>query len=790
MGTQDSPIYIENEWSIRENRFDPVQIVTTGSNFMTGNGYLGYRGTFPDWGADQSVGCIVSDTYDNADGRWTELCNVPNALFCLLRSEDTSISLFDVSGRTGRSSCSAPPSSVSPCISNYYLSLNFRYGRTVGGFSWRDPEGRMFRVSFERFASYRNLHAVLQRIRIVSEKEGPMEIQTGIDGILWNLNGDHLHSFSASEKQGILAVESATSERDLPIAVAQGIKLSGAVSKTLISLKNPKTAMRTITADLQANEELLIEQVMSVYSGKDVQNPRAAAIELARDISGTGYDREAENSARIWDGMWNNYDIVIDSSDDTQALLHYNIYHNIIASPVHTDHLPIGARGLSCQAYQGAAFWDQEIFNLPMFLHTYPQAARNILTYRYKTLAGAKRKARRLGYDGAYYAWISGDSGDELCPDYFFKDVLTGRKIRNHFNDWQIHISMDIAYTVRQYFHATGDWDFIREAGAEILFEIANFIASRAHFRKDKNRYEFIRVLGPDEYHENADNNIFTNYQAKWSISAALEIYARIQTEEPQLLEKLQGRTDLSKERICLWEEMADLIYIPQPDPETRLIEQFDGYFQLEDIRPRQLEQRLLNPDEYWGWPNGIAFETQVIKQADVLQLFCLHPDLYDLETMKANYLYYEPRTHHRSSLSPAVHSIVAARIGFAEEAYRYFQKSLTIDLFNTNPPASGGTFIGGIHTAACGIAWQIVVSGFAGVETGKEGIICRPRLPSEWNRIQFTYMYRSQNLRFTMTENLTRIESLYSNTESVPVKMKGKLIRLEPGEVYEIPQE
>ena len=100
--------------------------------------------------------------------------------------------------------------------------------------------------------------------------------------------------------------------------------------------------------------------------------------------------------------------------------------------------------------------------------------------YRWRTLDGARRKARRLGYEGAFYAWISGDTGDELCPDFFFVDVLTGRPIRNHFNVWQIHISPDIAHAVWRYWDATGDLDFLAEHGAEIVFEVARFLRSRA----------------------------------------------------------------------------------------------------------------------------------------------------------------------------------------------------------------------------------------------------------------------------------------------------------------------
>jgi kojibiose phosphorylase len=231
---------------------------------------------------------------------------------------------------------------------------------------------------------------------------------------------------------------------------------------------------------------------------------------------------------------------------------------------------------------------------------------------------------------------------------------------------------------------------------------------------------------------------------------------------------------------------MAERMYIPPPDEESGLIEQFDGYFDLEDTTPDKLKERLKDPGEYWGWPNGIAFETQVIKQADVVQLFCLHPDHYSRETIQANYDYYEPRTQHRSSLSPAVHSIVAARIDRRRQAYSYFLTSCTIDLYNTNPPVSGGTFIGGIHTAACGIAWQMVVFGFAGFRTEEGSIRFEPNMPEEWNSVDFSLIYHNQEIIVHLDQEKLKLQSSGDNCGRVEVRLGEKSFTLQPGEELE----
>ena len=433
---------------------------------------------------------------------------------------------------------------------------------------------------------------------------------------------------------------------------------------------------------------------MIVTHSNNSANPYKKAEEIFKEIK--DYDTLLTSHLKMWEELWNDVDVKITGNEVDQVGYRFNTYHAIIATPTHKP-LPIGARGLSCQAYQGAAFWDQEIFNTPMFLYTKPEIAKSILTYRYQTIDGAKRKAKKHGYEGAFYAWISGKTGDELCPDFFFKDVITKRNIRNHFNLWQIHISPDIAYTVDKYYQVTKDIDFIEKYGAEMVFEIARFLASRVDYKPRRKRHEIIRVQGPDEYHENVDNNLFTNVQTKFALDIALKYLKNV---DAKVISKLKVKLDLSDEEIELWKDISQRLYISKPNNEG-LLEQFDGYFDLESIVPaKEITKRLIDPEEYYGWPNGIAVFTQVLKQADIIQLFHLHPERYSKEIIKNNFEYYEPRTLHFSSLSPSIHSIVASQIGNIEEGYRYFRKSLMIDLLNTNEAVSGGTFIGGMNTA------------------------------------------------------------------------------------------
>jgi 1,2-alpha-glucosylglycerol phosphorylase len=736
--------YTTTGWDICEKTFTPEHLISRGSNFLTGNGYLGYRGTFPDWRRDQYVGCFVSGTYDNADGKWTELSNAPNALYTNLEVNGKSLPLS-----------TNPPA---PFKHKYYSRLNLQNGLLEMQNYCKTEEGAALEIRAERFASYDDLHIIPMRFQVKALSALELTVSTGIDGNVWDLNGIHIPDLQLQAHLNFISAKGRTVQSGLTLVVYEGHSISGVEPQQAETVSQGQTALRKYTFSLKPGDEIMIDKLMTVCSSFDGNNPEATAFKSLEQALDKGYECLLEEHQPHWNKIWKNIDIKITGDLFSQALLRFNLYHAIICAPLHSDSLPIGARGLSCQAYQGAAFWDQEIYNLPMLTWTMPDAARRILTYRYKTLGGALRKAKALGYSGAFYAWVSGMTGDELCPSFFFEDVLTGRKIRNHFNDWQIHISPDIVYAIWQYYQVTGDWSFIEEYGAEIIFEVARFLHSHAFYKKDRDRFELIRLLGPDEYHENVDNNAYTNYLAKFSLRTALVIEEKLKKEMPSSHEQLSEKLKLTETDFANWREMAAKIYLPQPDPSTGLIEQFDGYFTLEDTTPADLQKRLLDKNEYWGWPNGVAVHTQVTKQADVLQLFVLN-NCFSLNTLEANYRYYEPRCQHGSSLSASVHAIIAARTGRIEEAFNYFKHSCLVDLSATAKAESGGTFIGGIHTAACGAAWQIVMLGFLGMEYNKGRLTFKPNLPEAWQEVTFKLCIGGRQKAFKATR--TGVEEL-----------------------------
>lgn len=745
-------------WSVVTDQLRPDDVVVSATNHLTGNGYLGYRGTMPEWEADATVACTVTDTWDNADGKWTELCTVPNALWA--RWEHGTGPIRVAHDRPLEAGASLEQ------------RLDTRHGVFRRAFA--PANGPVASLVDERFASMARRHLVAQRQELDAEPGARLTVTTGIDGRVWSLNGDHFGHVEASEDGDVLQMTVTTREHGLPIIVAHGYALRGAEVAGARVEADHRRLVRVIELVVGGDGRIVLEQFMAVHSGNDVADPHAASVGLARTAAQGGWDAELAAHVVAWERLWRRVDVRIDGDDVAQGLLRFNTYHSVIATPMHADHLPIGARGLSCQAYQGAAFWDQEVFNLPMWVHTVPEVARQLLGYRHHTLDGARRKAAGLGYRGAYYAWISGATGDELCPDFFFVDVLSGRPIRNHFNDWQMHVSPDIVVALDGYVRATGDRGLLADGGAEIVFEVARFLTSFVHWLPTDERFHFVRLLGPDEYHENVDDDVFTVEQSRVALSLACRLWDEMGESDAALRTELADRLGIDVDEHRRWEEVLARLVEVEPDPASGLIEQFRGYFALEDVDPDLLRERLQHPDEYWGWPNGVAVHTQVLKQPDVVQLFVCQPERYPREVVEANFDYYLPRTQHGSSLSRPMHALVAARLGRLDEAYALFVAGASVDLLADHHPSPGGTFIGGIHIAAAGAAWQVAVLGFGGVHIRDTHVEVSPRLPGGWEALRFGLHVRGSWLEVDARPDLVVVTGAADNPGPVAVDVDG----------------
>jgi trehalose/maltose hydrolase-like predicted phosphorylase len=371
---------------------------------------------------------------------------------------------------------------------------------------------------------------------------------------------------------------------------------------------------------------------------------------------------------------------------------------------------------------------------LPFFILTYPEAARALVMYRYHTLAAARAKAARLGYRGALYAWESADSGEEATPPFVV--APDGEIIRILTGEQEQHISGDVAFGVWNYWPATGDDRFLVEAGAEILIETARFWATRAE-REEDGRYHIHGVIGPDEYHETVDDNAYTNGLAQWNLEVAAEIASLLAERWPGQWQALSRRLGLGSDESRRWQQIAHDFYTGF-DEKTGLFEQFRGYFTLDDIDLAAFVPRTAPMDVLLGRER--IQRSKIIKQADVVMLVYLLWDRMPPAVRQANFEYYEPRCGHGSSLSPAIHALVAARLGDTTLAEHYFRQAAEIDLADNMGNAAGG-----VHAGALGGLWQAVVFGFAGLRLGGERPEHGANLPPGWRSLSMRFQWRGR---------------------------------------------
>lgn len=700
-------------------------LTQNGNRFLIGNGYLGCRGALEEHGANEKAGCVLNGVYDQAAGKWREPVNAPNGLFTRIEGPTE--------------------------VVTHEQALDLRHGLMTRRSLLRTKDGKVH-VTSRRFASLDNPHLLCLEYTLSADERVLLTVETGIDTVVWDINGPHftVEDVTISGRDGMVVVR--TQESGVMIAVAEAICFSEPPELT--------GGSRFYSIKLEPGESRTLRKYVAVFTSLDVTDPAVSSRETCDEAANIGFDTLLEAHKSRWEEIWDNCDVLIHGDDEAQFALRYSLYQLNLAAPRHSERVSIPARGLSGQVYKGAVFWDTEIFMTPVFALTEPAVARNLILYRHNTLGGARRKAADYGFRGAFYAWESQETGDDACTLFNVTDVFTGRPMRTYFRDKQIHISADIVHAIKNYLDVSGDRSVLAAGAAEVAAECARFLYSYAVFKPERGRFELQDVTGPDEYHERVHNNAYTNRMAKAACVSALEMLAILHEDAPEAWNELDRRIGFSGE-IEDWQDFAEHLFQPEPDPATGIIPQFDGYMTLEDPTLADLKARMLDPNEYLGGGNGLATQTRILKQADVVLMLHMFPDDHPEEIIRNNWEYYEPRTEHGSSLSACAYAMVAARIGKPDWAYGYFMKTATVDLTGNSKQYVGDLYIGGTHPAANGGAWLSAVLGFAGLRADGERLSACPSLPSHWTGMEFPIAWRGRRHLVSITQDKTTIEPI-----------------------------
>ena len=590
-------------------------------------------------------------------------------------------------------------------ILDYSRQLDLRTATLLRSMKWMAKNGQNISVQFRRFVSAVHPKLCVQQIILSSEKDAKVTVHSGIDADVRTSGYDH---FDAVELV-------ADSNNEILCSVhTNGGDTVNILSKIILPNVNwqyiHKYRKGYFEAEITipAGQQVIVEKRTAVSTNLDrvSESPQSILEEVAK----LTYEQLHEEHCKCWLQQWNKADVLIEGDATSQLAIRGSIYHLLRAQNADDSRVSVDAKGFSGDAYFGCYFWDTEMYIMPFFLYTDPQRAQKLVEFRVNTLDIAKKNAISQGYKGAKYPWFTDTSGLERC-------------LLSIYAEHEIHITADVAYALAHYTLAA-DPNYLWGSAGKVIVETARFWMERIEWSPDGECRGILGVMGPDEYSPITNNNAYTNAIVSYSLTLASEIgeFHGLAAEECKKFRDTAKQLPVPRnERIILQHE--DFESLGEPNFEKLWVDASKGF--ASHVRMEKL------------------YRTKALKQPDVLMLMFLLPHHFKRQEIHDAWSYYVPYTTHDSSLSAGVHSILAAKIGLNEEAWRFCQESFSKD-FDT---AKGGAKEG-MHIACCAANWMIAVQGFAGMQIAiqTEILTFEPNLPEKWKKLSFPIVWRGQS--------------------------------------------
>ena len=770
----------ETSWIIEETSFHEKYTGKCESIFTQGNGYLGLRNSLEERYVDTVRGMFITGTFNKASKEEaTELPNVSDIVNMEIELNGERFSMTEDN------------------LKEYSRTLNLYTGETCRNVLWEGKNGNVVQLSFHRFVSYKNVHVIGAYVEIKPVNcDVKATVVSGINAQVTNHGAQHLTEFSKRAfEEKFLQMGMVTTESAVSIAVSTVHKVFQSGKYTEDAASKIIDDRRKIHAEIQLvipqGETARVEKISTVHSSRDLEyvasgkepegeNVCRDGLNNLKEAEEKGYETLLEESKKVWEKIWKKQDIQIDSKeDDAQIAVRFALYHLQIMVRREDNRVGIGAKALSGEGYKGHSFWDTETFIFPYFQMAEPETARTLLEFRYKGLYGARKKAIENGYKGAMYPWEAAWVSDgEVTPYVIGVNVHTGEPMICLTGVIEQHITSDIIFALWQYYAATDDQDFMDRYGYEMTIETARFWNSRLEWIEENNRYEIRDVIGPDEYKEHVDNNAYTNYMAHENMRLAAQVIACIRDEKKDIygkMQKLMQEEGTSLEQ--LEEELKDKmkkLYLPQPDEKTGIIPQFDGYFDLKEIDLSVYKNASVVGTVFHDYSGEDVQGMQAGKQADIVELLYQMEDITTPDNKAKNYVYYEARTLHDSSLSKAIHSITACDLGMEKEAYEMFMSAALTDLGQEMKSSDAG-----IHSANMGGVWQDVVMGFGGIRIRDGHLRIAPNCPKQWEKFTYPIYWKGNKLDVTVCKD--GVEVINEGTAFM-AEIMGQMVTVEKG--------
>lgn len=722
-------------WKIIEEGFHPDRGLVSESLFSLANEHQGVRGFFDEgYSGESLVGAYLNGIYEEHFFEGSAYKGISNRLSFMVNTLNWLQARLELDGET---------LDLARCkFSDFRRELDFRSGELRREFTWETRTGKKLRLVFLRLLSMQVKELGCQQIRLTPLNfSGKATLTLGLDfNVPHRMFGQSFWDCPRQEAGAILGVS-----KNIHHRLLAGMKVYAQAEQAPLTAEK-FTGVR-LEVEVTQGQEVVISRSAILHSDRDPHQ----ALETAWDhgmallhTSARPYEEALESNRLYWQNFWRKSDITINGDEDTQQGIRFCIFQMQQTYRGAIDGANIGAKGLTGEAYNGNAFWDTETYCLPFYLFSNPAAAKSLLDFRYKTLPQAQARAKDLDCKGACYP-IATIDGTESCTLWQHASL-------------QFQPTTAVAYAIGHYTNVTGDTTFLHHEGIKMLVEICRFLASRGQW-SPKGGFSYYAVMGPDEFQMMVNNNTYTNYMAKRAFEYTL-----------QALEGMDLKAvGCTMAELNEWRDMAAKMILPY-DPQTGLYEQHEGFFNLPhiDVDSIPVEDFPL----YHHWSYDRIYRNDMIKQPDVLMFMFLYNQSFTRAEKGANYEYYEPRCIHESSLSPSVHSILAAELGRSQEAFDFFRFAARIDLDNYNRNAGEG-----IHTTSIAAAWMNVVYGFGGMRSDGEILSFNPSIPAHWKGYSFQVAYRGSLLHMEVTQEKARLRVVEGGP--VKVKLAGQVIKV-----------
>jgi maltose phosphorylase len=732
--------FVTDPWKVIEHGFDPTYSRVSESIFALSNEYIGVRGCFDEGGSVDSLrGAYINGVFELTHLPKSYLGIVDKTHFMIPAADWIAVEIILDGEKLNLGKAK---------FSDFTRELDMRSGTLTRSFIWHTATGKDLRLTFTRFTDMNHGERAYRRIEFEALNfSGNVEIADSITfdvihegrkACFWGSPDPCFCSENSrlAENACIIQARTLTSGQEVFAAAALD-----APAPCTYEQDDKSVTLRTVLALELGVPSCVDKNVVILYDRTEGDTLFKTGKALLKEAAAVSFDGALEKQKDYWEKHWQLSDVVIKPADgataDSIALEQQGIRFCSfqMAQTYRGGNLRhnIGAKGLTGEAYNGHAFWDTEACCLPFYLFTNQKAARSLLLFRYNTLPQAIERAKMLDCEGACYP-IATLNGDEACDLWQHASL-------------QYQPSTAVAYGIWHYAIVTGDQDFLWEYGAEILLQIARFLVTRAGQNPHTKQYGYYGVMGPDEFHMMVHNNAYTNYMGKRSLEYAAETLRRMKEEQPELFKALKDKTGLADEELGVWENISANMALPET--KEGLIEQHDGYFDLPylDIHSIPMSEFPL----YHNWSYDRIYRTSMIKQPDVLMFLYLYNSSFSEDVKRLNYEYYEPRTIHESSLSPAVHSILAAELGKMDEAVEFFGFATRLDLDNYNRNTREG-----LHTTSIAMAWVNIVYGFAGLRSDDTILHFAPKLPTRWKSLRFSLTWQGRVITIEMQTDST----------------------------------